>query len=995
LSNKYKDTNPHKEFNRNIPHMSIDDINKQWKKYSDSLANFSIPLLSNIAGYFDASYLTDIRNYVGALLALPIFISPIVSFTTFFSACVSFSHIVYSMNTAYFRHYTMVEARRRFGTYDGVYLSGVITAKCLLVVYILRSFWQMVKSKVVLETQGNLAPLSMEEVTLNSAQTNCWLPIPIQKIETVAPKTYVANDVLEICKKNIALIVNGSKFVNGFFISQNFVLVPKHFMDECSRSYDQSLKIVSREKYVDGKNVNCHVQHTTFSELAYKHIPNTDLCVYYISDCVPRKDVIAHFPEIRVKRDMPARMVVRDMTGKVSVFSAFLKSGIQDTRPGGCEFEGYGYNLIDGNTFNGMCTGVWVSDTKPTSIVGFHLGGIANTPRGCAGTVTRSEIENAKRWLLERLASAVDCGSDGAVDIQFGSHFKNSVPQYIAEAVAPNHPINFMPETCAITVFGTAGATHKYHSSVVYRQLGLKFLERFGMTVKHGPPNMNKPPKWYHFSKNLTEFASENVGPPLHVLEWATLDYVLPIMKELKRLGFGTLVKIVPLSNKDNINGVPGVRFLDALKTNTAAGFPLKGPTKDYLIGADGERDFENPAVWEEVGRMENEYLNGRRCYPIFQAHLKDEPVKLGKDKVRVFFGNGTPFKLVVRKYWLPVARLLSELSLLSECAIGINCHSLEWQQFIDFVETHGRERCVAGDYKGYDQKEFLNVTQASYAIYMKIAKMIGYSDSDLDIMSSMVPDLTNFTVLYFGALLLMPRGNASGQNMTSYVNSTANSLNSRCAYYQAHGGKRVPPFRTMVNMMTYGDDDIGTVSDKCTWYNAQIKAKFLLDYGIEYTPPNKEGDHVPFYNSREVDFLKRSSVYIPEIGFTLGALSLDSVQKSITCGIPSSFLSNEELFGQVLDGALLEHFAHGKEVYESFRQKVEIFVSENKLERFTRTYLLTFFERSEIWRAKYVLKEPNIGYHDHDTRHDRRLVWETELGYFDSGPDEVNGPVL
>jgi len=209
------------------------------------------------------------------------------------------------------------------------------------------------------------------------------------------------------------------------------------------------------------------------------------LCVYYISDCVPRKDVIAHFPEIRVKRDMPARMVVRDMTGKVSVFSAFLKSGIQYTRPGGCEFEGYGYNLIDGNTFNGMCTGVWVSDTKPTSIVGFHLGGIANTPRGCAGTVTRSEIENAKRWLLERLASAVDCGSDGAVDIQFGSHFKNSVPQYIAEAVAPNHPINFMPETCAITVFGTAGATHKYHSSVVYRQLGLKFLERFGMTVKH------------------------------------------------------------------------------------------------------------------------------------------------------------------------------------------------------------------------------------------------------------------------------------------------------------------------------------------------------------------------------------------------------------------------------------------------------------------------------------------------------------------------------
>jgi len=95
----------------------------------------------------------------------------------------------------------------------------------------------------------------------------------------------------------------------------------------------------------------------------------------------------------------------------------------------------------------------------------------------------------------------------------------------------------------------------------------------------------------------------------------------------------------------------------------------------------------------------------------------------------------------------------------------------------MEFVSYHGNDRCVAGDYKGYDQKEFLNVIQAAYRIYIELARTIGYTDYDLTIMTSMVADLSLFCVQYYGAIIMMSRGNPSGQNLTSYVNSTANSF--------------------------------------------------------------------------------------------------------------------------------------------------------------------------------------------------------------------------
>jgi len=960
LSNKMAKEYPHKQID---PHsVNIQVIRDQFHKWTRIIDSRSI--ISSMGPTVSA--FTDWSN---AVFGVGLLFNP---FGHLLSAGMAFSAVILTSLRA--RRYNEVYTNYySWCTSDGKYIVGAVVSMSLIVCLIAKHFWQTLKTRVL--PQGNLAPLSMEQLDANSSKKNVWIKPNITVLPGF-PNTHVPTDLVSKCKSNVVIVVAGSKFVNGFFIKQNFFLVPHHFLKLVEEEGDEVIKITSQPQFQEGNLCNNHTQNIFYSSTAWCHIPGTDLCLYYMSNSMPRREVLDYFPDQSMFRSVPGTFVCRDQHANLIVDTAYLNYGEQDTGPQGAVFQGHLYDMENIKTFNGMCTGVWIADTKPSFITGFHLGGVTGYKRGCSGVITRSQLDQCLVQLKRSCVSAIDIPAEGKIDTQFSTYFSNAADQTIDDSIAPKHPVNFLPTESNIHIFGSNGGTHKYRTKVEYRKLGLEFLEENNLAVQHGKPNMDGPPSWYHFSKNLAEFATVSHGPATHVLNWAVIDYLIPIKQKLSALGFGKTRIVQPLTNIENVNGVPGARFLDALKVSTAAGYPLKGKTSDYLVGVDGSRDFINPMVWDFVRQSEEKYLQGQRCYHVFVAHLKDEPVKLGKDKVRVFFGNGTVFKLLIRKYWLPIVRLLSELPLLSECAIGINSHGFEWEEFMDFVSYHGDNRCVAGDYKGYDQKEFLNVIQASYRIYIELARSIGYTVENLKIMESMVADLSLFCVQYYGAIIMMSRGNPSGQNLTSYVNSTANSLNSRCAYYESHGGIP-PPFRKCVNMMTYGDDDIGTVSSSCTWYNAQIKASYLEKYGILYTPPTKEGDHDMFYNVYEVDFLKRQTIYIPELDRRLGALSESSIYKSLTCGIPIKHMSENELFGNLLDGALLEYFAHGREKYDDFQDRVNRFVETRKFHRFVRTNHLSFDDRVEAWLNDNDKHEPHIGYHYTCDRKCNRLVWE------------------
>jgi hypothetical protein len=105
----------------------------------------------------------------------------------------------------------------------------------------------------------------------------------------------------------------------------------------------------------------------------------------------------------------------------------------------------------------------------------------------------------------------------------------------------------------------------------------------------------------------------------------------------------------------------------------------------------------------DEIKRCEDCYRRGERAFTIAKACKKDEV--LAKEKCRIFYGNPISFTYLMRKYYLPLLRVLQMNPLVSECAVGINKDGPEWEQFHKHVTKHGMDSLIGGDYGKYDQK--------------------------------------------------------------------------------------------------------------------------------------------------------------------------------------------------------------------------------------------------------------------------------------------------
>lgn len=307
---------------------------------------------------------------------------------------------------------------------------------------------------------------------------------------------------------------------------------------------------------------------------------------------------------------------------------------------------------------------------------------------------------------------------------------------------------------------------------------------------------------------------------------------------------------------------------------------------------------------------MEECYLAGERAYPVFKACLKDEPTKLDKDKVRVFQGAPIALQLLVRKYFLPIARLLSLFPLVSECAVGINAQGPEWNELAMHIRRYGAKRILAGDYSKYDLRMPAQVMFAAFRIMIDIAKFSGnYTDRDITIMEGIATDICYPLMAYNGDLIQHFGSNPSGQNLTVYINSIVNSLLFRCAYFAIVEEKKRVPFRMACSLITYGDDAKASVHKHFDEFNHLSVAEFLAEHDMVFTMPDKESEPVPFMTDEDADFLKRKNIWNEELECWFGALDEESIFKSLHANLKSKTATPEEVSMQCIDGALREFF--------------------------------------------------------------------------------------
>jgi len=785
--------------------------------------------------------------------------------------------------------------------------------------------------------QGSLEPKTPEEVAERDAESNAWATVAVRKLPiSVESKTTTPAKFQDAILKNLTYAsIKGAKantqMANVLFMDSNRAIIPHHYFTLCGDDIDITFRKKNPES-VGGKFCD-----RVSLDKCY-HIPDTDLVVAHIDTGGSYKNLSRWLP----KEKLPLfsfTMYYRNREGLVVSNRGTAKGCV--TRTHACSFEGGVYTSLERNTFPGLCGAPVVSESSGTTIAGFHLGGFENSKQGCFGVLTQEQYQMACDALDSK--HLMKTGSAEVFDLQsMGVNILDPTEP------APNSPLHFLPKDSQVMYLGKCPGEIHHSKSDYKRTLISKSVGRHcGVANKWGPPKFH--PEWYGWQKCLANLSIPAHSFPYALLEKAREDYIAPL-RDLFRSDLWN--DACPLTDHETLNGIPGKRFIDAMKFDTSIGFPLKGPKSEFVEGEPGNRKFIK-VVQDEIDRCLTHYRKGERAFPIAKACKKDE-ILADSSKCRIFYCNAVSTVFILRKYFLPIARVLQMNPLLSECAVGINSHSPEWDELRAFVLKY--KNVIGGDYSKYDQRLPAQVILCAFSIYIELAKLARYSDEDITIMKAVVGDIAYALIAFNGNLIGLTEGtHISGNSMTVIINGTCGSLNLRCAYFDLV--QDVRDFREDAAITTYGDDNYGSVNDRIKQvYNITSISSFLAKYGQTYTMPDKHSELSDFLPD-EGTFLSRYSVFNPDLGCYVGALEDDSIFKALHGYLrPKKHpLTEAHACAQNIDTVLLEVFFQGKESFERRRDQLRKVAEECDITHLCTRLDETYDERVQTWREKYL----------------------------------------
>mgnify|MGYP003701632157 FL=1 len=303
------------------------------------------------------------------------------------------------------------------------------------------------------------------------------------------------------------------------------------------------------------------------------------------------------------------------------------------TYNGVTSFDGGNYQKLSINTFNGLCGATLISESKHTCITGLHLGGRENTADGCFGTLTQEQLTLA----IEKVAAVPGVLKTGTM-----GDFK---PQIMGATLLTNDPlhvkspVNYLPEGSQFAYHGSCVGKTSSRSDVRETLMTEHVTAVTGCENIWGRPKML--PEYEGWQKAMSN-ASHPATPVEHeLLMRSVTDYQEPLIEIVdKHWSHET-----PLSDHENLCGRTGCKFIDAIPLNTAIGYPLTGPKRDFVIELEPTEEKPNNRVFkdiviEHIKECEDLYKQGVRNHFVAKACKKDEVLPLAKEKVRIFYAN-------------------------------------------------------------------------------------------------------------------------------------------------------------------------------------------------------------------------------------------------------------------------------------------------------------------------------------------------------------------
>jgi len=445
----------------------------------------------------------------------------------------------------------------------------------------------------------------------------------------------------------------------------------------------------------------------------------------------------------------------------------------------------------------------------------------------------------------------------------------------------------------------------------------------------HGPPVMAGYLPWRH---GLIPMVEDNFKLSWSKLRKASIGYLEDIIRDLPP-SEADLLEIYDFET--SLNGCAGVQYVDKIDFSTSAGFPFMASKKHLVIPRldDNNKPTGFVDVCPEISQAYNSiidrYKRGERANPIFSANLKDEArqfEKILKGQTRIMSSSPFAFTLVTRHYCASFVRVIQRNRLIFECAVGINAHSTEWDNFVKHINVFGDDM-FDGDYKNYDKSMMSMLIYEAALTPWRLMKH--YNPEKAEIMKveyhCLAADLAYSWVNYNGDILTFFRNNPSGHALTVIVNCIVNSYYFRLAFLDNKPPDvSVRDFKKYVRLVTYGDDFVaGVNSSESPWFNFDTVRKSMLSFGVVLTRADKQEGTYKYKRLSEMDFLKRRFVFDERLQRYVAPLALTSIEKSLIICTRSTTVSAQHQSVSCMSSALREMFFHGKEEFETFRCQI------------------------------------------------------------------------
>lgn len=595
--------------------------------------------------------------------------------------------------------------------------------------------------------------------------------------------------------------------------------------------------------------------------------------------------------------------------------------------------EGLSYNT-EFRGFGGLCGGLLV-DANKGIIYGYHVAGIPNTSTGWSTCVLQSHINTALASLKKTSPSLVVHSANEITVDTYGLPYTlvNEKPLYTRE--------DGTQEKTVVSFVGKVlkdGLPLESRARTPYMQTPFKGIEENLGVKKHRPPTRpNDVAKGMKTLNKLTNPVQHYEGD---ILKLAVADYQEHTLKTIKSDPEAADILRV-YSQEEAMDGI-GKFGLGGLPNDTSAGFPISKSKKHCLVRDPLDeslvqipREFnDNFDIQSEIDRTLDCWSNGLRSESIYKASSKVNellPDEKAREKVRKFYGSSFANFVASRRVLAGIPQIMKKHWRTTECLVGINPLSREWNEFHEYLTAYSTKNMIAGDFSGFDTRMAAQITAAAAKIMVSWYREVGCTDEELLLIEGALSDIVHPNILFDGDLYRFANGNPSGNLITVQLNSICNSIMMRYVYYAMMPSIK-EKFADNVRLGTYGDDNAMSVKRHCSWYtHTSCQSEFeKLDIG--YTMADKGAASRPYIGIEEISFLKRNFVKHEALNTIVGPIEEDSILKRFHwVKKPSeSPLSHSEQFGAYTDGALRDKYLYGREIYNEFLQKLQNIVELN-----------------------------------------------------------------